>query len=264
MTSLAAARPAPNFANPANPPADLLERVLGLSDEQAARLVEYLLRSRRADLEGAGREALVGELSWWQRVDAQMQIHMNELAVAVEGGRHPKHWRWRSHKQWVVDRVPPGASVLDIGCGASAYLLWLAERGCRVTAVDSDPAKVELARSLMEHPSLSFVCADAMVALPEGPFDIAICSHVIEHLDEPVGLLRALHGAAGRLIVCVPPIDSRWQKLLFRELGLPWMDDPDHVREYTAELLHEQVRAAGWSPIETSVGIDLKVLCEPG
>ena len=34
--------------------------------------------------------------------------------------------------------VQPGASVLDLACGAGRHVRWFAQRGCRVTAVDRD------------------------------------------------------------------------------------------------------------------------------
>ena len=91
-------------------------------------------------------------------------------------------------------------------------------------------------------------------------YDIVICSHVIEHIDEPVDLLRALRQWAPKLIVAVPPRDNRWQKVMFRDLGLPWKDDEDHRREYTPELLQEQLESAGWSVEEMHAGVDIKAV----
>ena len=38
--------------------------------------------------------------------------------------------------------VPTGASVLDVACGPGRHLRWFAQRGCRVTGVDRDPAAI--------------------------------------------------------------------------------------------------------------------------
>ncbi|MFP4392108.1 MAG: class I SAM-dependent methyltransferase [Desulfohalobiaceae bacterium] len=42
--------------------------------------------------------------------------------------------------------LQPGASILDIGCGAGRDLLWLHHRGFYCTGLDCAPALAELAR----------------------------------------------------------------------------------------------------------------------
>ena len=43
--------------------------------------------------------------------------------------------------------VAPAARVLDVACGAGRHVRWFAQRGCRVTGVDRDPAALGLARA---------------------------------------------------------------------------------------------------------------------
>lgn len=225
--------------------------------EFAAMLGERL--SRAGEL---GRAGVIDELRWYQGIDQVLQVHMNRLAQRVYGGQHPRHWLWKSHKQFVLDRLKPGQRVLDVGCGASAYLLWMAEMGCKVTGCDIREDRIAQARSIMSHANLEFEVRDVTSEPPKAPFDVAICSHVIEHIDDPVPLLAALKMNAPKLIVCVPREDSRWQKLMFRDLGLLWKDDEDHRREYTPALLREQLERAGWRVTEMEVGLDLKAVAE--
>lgn len=231
------------------------------TDEQVANGLADLLARRRELLRGAGKPELVAEMAFYQRLELLLDRHMNQIATAAYGGKHPKHWLWKQHKQFILDRVRPGERVLDIGCGASAYLLWMAEKGCHVTAIDRRPEPIALARSIMNHANLRFEQRDAVISGPPGEtYDVAICSHVIEHIDEPVPLLSALRAWAHRLIVAVPPCDNRWQKVMFRDLNLPWKDDEDHRREYTAGLLREQLSAAGWRITELHSGVDIKAV----
>ena len=236
-----------------------LARLSALPQEQVIEVVGRLLEGRRAGVRR--REALVREVEWLQRLDGRVQHHLDVVSEQVFEGRHPKHWLWRSHKQWVLDRVKEGERVLDVGCGASAYLLWMAEKGCLVTACDINPKRIEQAKGLMSHPNLGFEVRDVTRARPERPFDVVICSHVIEHLDDPIAMLAALRENAPRLLVAVPPDDNRWQKVMFRELGLLWKDDEDHRREYTPGLLREQLGAAGWRVVEMHAGVDIKAEC---
>lgn len=239
---------------------DLVER---LSDADADALFHDLLDRRRTPALSARPEGVVRELAFYQRLDSHLQRHLNVLAELAYDGRHPKHWLWKSHKQFFLDRLHAGERVLDVGCGASAYLLWLAEQGCLVTGCDINPTRVAQAKALMSHANLTFEVRDVTSSIPSAAcrFDATICSHVIEHLDDPVSLLAALRSHADRLLVAVPPSDNRWQKVMFRDLGLPWKDDEDHRREYSPALLTEQVHAAGWRVIEMHAGVDIKAVC---
>jgi SAM-dependent methyltransferase len=49
----------------------------------------------------------------------------------------------------VTARVPPGASLIDLGCGPGMDAVWLGARGYRVTAIDWSPAMVRRARELV-------------------------------------------------------------------------------------------------------------------
>lgn len=233
-----------------------------VSDADFLHELEHRLAERRLTLRAGTRESIVAELAWYQRAELLLDRHMNQLAAQAYGGRHPKHWLWKQHKRFILDRVRPGERVLDVGCGASAYLLWMAEKGCKVTAIDNRAEVIELAKSIMSHPNLSFEKRDAVVNPPSEMHDVAICSHVIEHIDDPVPLLAGLRAWAPRLIVAVPPCDSRWQKVMFRDLGLTWKDDEDHRREYTPALLREQLTAAGWRVTEMHAGVDIKATAE--
>ena len=68
---------------------------------------------------------------------------------------------------WVVRwsaLIAPGASVLDLAAGSGRHTMWLAARGCRVTAVDRD---AEALRSLSDR-------AEVVVAdLESGPWPFA-------------------------------------------------------------------------------------------
>jgi SAM-dependent methyltransferase len=235
------------------------------NDQTIIATLQRLLDTRRRSIgRAAPRAQYVAELALCQKLDAAVQHHLNQLATRAYGGKHPKHWLWKSHKQFILDRVEPGQRVLDVGCGCSAYLLWMAEKGCEVTGCDSNAKRIEEARAAMSHHNLVFEVRDVVNEPPALPFDVVICSHVIEHIDDPVPLLRALKRNGKRLIVAVPPHDSRWQKVMFRDLGLPWKDDEDHRREYTPDLLRQQLDDAGWRVTELHTGIDIKAVAVHG
>jgi SAM-dependent methyltransferase len=82
--------------------------------------------------------------------------------------------RARRHQRFfALTRLPAGARVLDVGCGALG--LRALEPTLEITGVD-----------LIEHPGYPgpLVCADAAEGLPfaDREFDLVYCSSVIEHV----------------------------------------------------------------------------------
>ncbi len=103
--------------------------------------------------------------------------------------------------------LPPGARrVLCVGCGSGATEAALVQRGVQVTAI---PLDAVVAR-LLQDQGVYTVEPDfgrAFGALQRQQFDAIVLSEVLQHLPEPVGLLRRLKGLlepSGVLIGSVP------------------------------------------------------------
>jgi SAM-dependent methyltransferase len=100
--------------------------------------------------------------------------------------------------------VPPGAVVLEIGCGDGQLLAALAPaKGC---GVDLSPAMIELAET--RYPQFSFHRGNgedpAFLETIEGPFDVIILSDTIGYLEDCEAAFTALRRLATprtRLIV---------------------------------------------------------------
>jgi cyclopropane fatty-acyl-phospholipid synthase-like methyltransferase len=91
--------------------------------------------------------------------------------------------------------VPPGAAVLDLGCGAGVPVTrWLAERGFAVTGVDVSARQLEFARKNI--PTATFIKAD-MAELDFAPetFDAVVAFHSIIHVPrtEHPALIAKIH-----------------------------------------------------------------------
>jgi SAM-dependent methyltransferase len=90
----------------------------------------------------------------------------------MHGSGPPSDWLLR----W-AHLLAPGATVLDLACGAGRHVRWLAGRGLRVTAVDRDAAAVEPLRPLAE-----VVVADLEAGpwpLPGRRFDAVLVTHYL-------------------------------------------------------------------------------------
>ena len=80
---------------------------------------------------------------------------------------------------FVASLVPPGARVLDAGCGTGRVALRLAELGYRVVGVDADDEMLEVARATdadvtWVHQDLATLDMGQGAAVEEGPFEVVL------------------------------------------------------------------------------------------
>ncbi|MCA1697162.1 MAG: class I SAM-dependent methyltransferase, partial [Actinobacteria bacterium] len=76
--------------------------------------------------------------------------------------------------------------------------------------------------------------------------DAVLLVHVLEHIEDPVQLLRDLHRTSECLLVEVPDFDSDALNQARLALGLEFSSDADHVREYTEASIRELLGDTGW------------------
>jgi SAM-dependent methyltransferase len=98
-------------------------------------------------------------------------------------------------------------SVAEIGCGDGALLAELGARGLSGELhgfeVSEEAARMARSRGV---PGLAEVTVydGSSLPAPDGAFDLAILSHVLEHVPDPVALLRECARVASAVLVEVP------------------------------------------------------------
>ena len=112
---------------------------------------------------------------------------------------------------WLVERgVPPGAEVVDAGCGTGRYAIELARRGYRVDGIDVSPELVEVAKraAAESQGSVSFWIGD-ILDLAHERYQAILCRGVLNDiLDDGerdavfAALAKALAPAACSLWTC--------------------------------------------------------------
>ncbi|HEV7493589.1 class I SAM-dependent methyltransferase [Baekduia sp.] len=162
----------------------------------------------------------------------------------------------------VLDHIPDGARVLDVGCATGYLAAELSRRGCTVDGIELDAVAAEQARAHcravtvgdLEAPETRAEVQRMLAGAGVGGPDFIICADVLEHLRDPstaLAWLRTLLAPGGRAVISVPNI-AHWtgRRALLRgrfdytDFGL---FDRTHLRFFTRASAAELARRAGFA-----------------
>jgi 2-polyprenyl-3-methyl-5-hydroxy-6-metoxy-1,4-benzoquinol methylase len=135
-------------------------------------------------------------------------------------------------------------AVADIGCGGGDLLREIRERNpdARLAGVDLSASQIEANRE--QDDTTEWICADMQQPAPPAlrdSFDAVVASEIIEHVDDPLALLRSMRDLVrpgGRLVLTT---QSGRVHETERRVG--------HVRHFTRAEMESMLVDAGWKPV---------------
>jgi SAM-dependent methyltransferase len=153
-----------------------------------------------------------------------------------------RHWWYRGRRRIIRAELarlslPPGARVLDAGCGSGRTLEELRGLG-EISGIELSPDAAAVARSRGDFD----VRIGRLEELPweEDTFDLITCLDVIEHTPDDratLSELRRVSKPGGWLLVTVPAYQALWSQ----------HDEANHhFRRYERRTLRAAVLAGGW------------------
>lgn len=200
--------------------------------DQCLRLVEtggyFVHRERPANLCG----------DYWNRKpdpDGNVRDIESERAARMEDVRYIADW---------LNALTPGR-ILDVGCGLGELLEQIDGRH-EAFGIDGSGRSVEICRARTRASILQNDLAGA--AFPEGHFDAVVTHHVIEHVDEPVGLIREVRRIlkpGGRFVVGTPDFSCAAARRFGDRFRL--LHDATHVSLFTEDSLLRLLRDEGFT-----------------
>lgn len=109
----------------------------------------------------------------------------------------------KEREEIMLKIVPPGARVLDVGCGNSRLPVELKRKGCEVSVGDISPIVLDGFRR--EKILAQVVDLDAIsTSHIEGMYDFIILSEVLEHMTNPEEIISVLALHTKRFLLTIP------------------------------------------------------------
>lgn len=140
----------------------------------------------------------------------------------------------RPDLQLIADLIPADSRVLDLGCGDGELLRRLAEKGCRGTGVEIEPAQIVAALRA----GVNVIELDLNTQLGEfgdDSYDVVVLSRTLQNVHKPREVLREISRIAVHSIVSMPNF-AWWRNRLrllrgrmpmSKDLPFEWYDTPN-------------------------------------
>jgi SAM-dependent methyltransferase len=128
-----------------------------------------------------------------------------------------RHWWYRARREIIADLIrrdgnlPPGAQILEIGCGTGHNLAMLAGFG-HVEGLELDDEARELSEKRLGRKVLSSPLPE-LAGVPDRHYDLIGAFDVIEHIDDDRAALASVATKlkpGGRFIMTVPAHQWMW------------------------------------------------------
>lgn len=182
---------------------------------------------------------------WSANFRSRLRLQEEISLLRLKAGRDA---RWRA----MSDTLPPGAPILDVGCGLGSWAFFLASRGFNAVAVDFSTELLRKART-RGHAGVRWA-AGLAESLPfaSDTFDGLISWGVIEHYEEgPEEVLsefaRVLR-PGGRLVVTVP-LDGTKQRHALEVVDAGKPKDVFYEYYFTPEELTGHLGMTGFTDV---------------
>lgn len=152
----------------------------------------------------------------------------------------------------MLDLVGADRSVLDLGCAEGDLARALAGRGCHVWGVEINPEAAQRARPDLKGLVVGDLEVLDLTALFDAPFDVVVLGDVLEHLRDPLKVMRQVKHLlvpGGSVVASIPNVAHAAVRLSLLTgrftYGPTGLLDETHLRFFDRSAVEQLVRDSG-------------------
>ena len=151
-------------------------------------------------------------------------------------------------------RLQRPGRFLDVGCGEGFAIKWFADRGWDAAGIDFSAAAAKAMNpDIADRVDKGDLFTLLQTRIDNGEtYDLVWLANVLEHVLDPIGLLRDLRKLVhpqGVLVVTVPNDGGAYHEALYQSGDIDrrfWIAIPDHISYFTSESLEAIASSTGW------------------
>lgn len=172
-------------------------------------------------------------------------------ARALGDGEWLRKWREvgasskADHVRRLLGGIPAPRTVIEVGCGEGAVLAELARRGVGETRIgidiSSSAIKVAAARPEITR---ARVFDGLHIDAADQYYDLAVCTHVLEHLAQPAALLGEIERVARAVVVEVPLERNLSAR---RPTARALSERSGHIQRFDRTDIRRMIESTGWT-----------------
>lgn len=190
----------------------------------------------------------------------------NDVTVMASGGDPRRHCRGQVLREAALANMPPGAAVLDVGCGVGDNLRYILHEGAFFFGLEYSERTAEIARKVLGGRATVHVGSAKAIPHESNSFDLVLCIEVIEHIDDDGAACREIARVlkpGGVVILSVPY--RHWFPFYEKAMG--------HFRHYTRQDVEQLLEPLGlrierylpnfprWSRFANYIYVTCRICC---
>jgi 2-polyprenyl-3-methyl-5-hydroxy-6-metoxy-1,4-benzoquinol methylase len=193
----------------------------------------------------------------------KLDVAVSLCGIASFDGLHPKNvYDYRS--EFFVQNVNENDVIIDIACGTGLILSKIAPLIKKGYGIELSRVNLDICNTKHFAENIEYLEGD-LYEVNYGKlrkatgYTTAIYSHILEHLKDVPTLLSRVN--ADKVLICVPNQEN-WRTQLLVHLGLPYLADRSHYREYSREMLRRELALASYQVDFIGFNAEGEIVCK--